>query len=723
MPELSRKLRTLHAAIRELATAEDEAGLFDGLLRALEQVFGRQTAAVLLREPDGEHLRIAASSGYDPEAVSQIRARLGEGVVGRAAKSSKPQLMTELGEESSTPPGVPQARSEMAVPLTVDGEVIGVLDLRSRDHAFGEEDLALLEAFGEQAGWALRHGRAMAMASERARRLALINQAARALNTEHDPDRLLDRILQLATEALGLDNVAVLVVEPGGRYLEVRRALRRIGIEGLTIPVDKGVVGAVFRSGHAELVPDVTADPRYIAGGLAGTRSEMVAPLKVDGEIIGVLDAEGDNIGSFGPLDLEVFSAFAAQVATALRNAQLMRDLANRARRLKQIVRAGRALNSVLDTDEVLGEILDAATSALALERVAVLLSDPGGAELVVRAAKGYRHAVGMRIPIGKGVTGHVASHGEPVLVGNVAEDERYLPGGEGRAAEMAVPLRVQGELLGVLDAESPQQNAFTEHDLDLFRAFADQAAVALNNARLFEDTQQVYYETLKSLARALEARDHYTRGHSERVAELSLAIVREMGLDEAACQLTHKAALLHDIGKIGIRDAVLLKPRPLAAQEMEIIRQHPSFGNLILGPLKFLGEAANLVKHHHERWDGEGYPNGLEGEQIPLPSRVIAVADAFDAMSSSRPYRDARSREEAVDEVRRMASSQFDPAVVEAFLRVIARRAEDPAGWPRPREDSSLPPAAFAPPIEIDLGVPDTEQPGAQDEDENEEG
>jgi putative nucleotidyltransferase with HDIG domain len=633
----------------------------------------------------------------------------------------------------------------------------------------------------------------------------------------------------------------VLVVDPNGQHLVVRKALRPQRVEGLKVPIGHGVTGSVFATGRGEIVGDVRIDPRYIAGGLEGARSEMVAPLNLNGEIIGVLDAEGTRVNCFKPLDLEVFSAFAAQVATALRNAQLVRDLARRARCLRQIARTARALNTIHDADAILHEILDGVTTALGLQRCAVLLCDPSTSQLVLHAAKGYGDVVGKHIPMGQGITGTVALEGEPVLVSQVATDKRYLPGVEGGASEMAVPLRVHGEILGVLDSESPEPNAFDDADLELFQTFADQAAVALHNARLFrrleeanerlksnveemgrlnreleqyaaqisranesleqqirqltalhqagqaitssldlsetlsailrmsaeivrsssgaiklidsetkelrvaaqagifredadalrrydlplkigertigvfelvrlakeeigdderklletlasqaaiaienarlfEDTQRIYYETLKSLAKALEARDNYTRGHSERVADLSLAVAQKLGLDDERCHLIYNSALLHDIGKIGVRDAVLLKPRQLSDAEMDIIKQHPTFGNVILGPLKFLGEVSRLVKHHHERWDGTGYPDGLAGQAIPLESRIISVADAYDAMTSSRPYREARSHEYAMAEIEAQAERQLDPEVVTAFLELIELRRAD--GW-----------------------------------------
>jgi len=838
MAELSKKLKTLNAAVRALAGTEDMDQLMEHMLDVVEQVFERETAAVLLREAGGEHLKIVASRGYQPQVVSQYHARVGQGVAGSVAATGEPRLVTNVKAEPDYVPGVSAAVSEMAVPLTVDGNVIGVLDVESRESAFGEEDMSLLVSFGEQAGWALRHGQALAQAEERARRLELLNLAARALNAIMDPEEVLSRILELAKEALGFSNVAVLVIDRRDMHLEVRKALRPKEVEGLRIPVTQGVTGHVFTTGEPEIVADVTKDPRYIAGGMEGPRSEMVAPLKINGEIIGVLDAEAPGVEVYNPLDLEVFSAFAAQVATALRNAVLVHDLEDQARRLKAITRTGLALNTIHNADDLLEKILEAASEALGLDRAAILLYYARKSELVIHAARGYGDVLGKRIPMGEGVTGRVAATVTPRLINDVTLDAKYIPGIQEGGSEMAVPLVVFDELYGVLDTESPAKDAFSQQDLALFQAFgaqaavalynarlfrrlevankrlkrnveemkrlnseletyaaqitdanqhletqikqlttlhqagqaitssldldatlkailrmseeiiqssagaiklldaetgglrvaaqsgeyeeitdsllkvdlplkigerkigefeliraanrrigtgeqqmletlASQAAIAIENARLFEDTQRVYYETLKSLAKALEARDDYTRGHSERVARMSRDVAQELGLDSEERSLIFNSALLHDIGKIGVRDAVLLKPRKLTEDEVEIIRQHPTFGNIILGPLKFLGSVAELVKYHHESYDGTGYPQGLKGEEIPLASRIIAVADAYDAMTSSRPYRAARSHGEALAEMKRVSGQQLDPTVLDAFFRVIERQGE----------------------------------------------
>ena len=686
----------------------------------------------------------------------------------------------------------------------------------------------------ESAAWALRHQEALVASQERSRRLELLHRASQKLNGNLDTETLLDSILTLAFEALGFESVAILLPQGQGGPLLVRKTLGRVGVLGLSLAPGQGIVSSVFASGRAERIDDVTLDPRHVPGGMAGERSEMVVPLSLAGSTIGILDAASSVAGAFSALDLEFFSMFATQVATALKNAGLLEEIERQATRLRLINRAGRALNTRRDLDELILEILRASDEAMGLGRVALLLMDVEAQELVVHSAVGYGDVLGTRLPMGKGVTGEVAVTGKAALVRNVNHHPCYVPGVEGGRTEMAVPLRVFGELIGVLDTESPLADAFSAQDLELFSAFADQVAVALQNARLFkvleeangrlrsnlsevdhlngeleryaqaiqeankslevqvrqlttlhqagqaitssldlnttleailrmsagimtssagaiklideetkelkikaqsgvalavngpfrqldlplrigertigvfelirsaseemdegerrmletlasqasiaienarlfEDTQRIYYETLKSLARVMEARDDYTRGHSERVAELSLATAKGMGLADEACNIIFNSALLHDIGKIGVRDAVLLSDQPLSEADMEIIRKHPTYSNTILGPLKFLGQVSEYVKHHHEAWDGSGYPQGLKGEAIPFPSRIISVADAYDAMTSSRPYRKAKSHAFAMEEIRTHSGRQFDPAVVAVFLRVMA--------------------------------------------------
>ncbi|MBX6378628.1 MAG: HD-GYP domain-containing protein [Clostridia bacterium] len=196
----------------------------------------------------------------------------------------------------------------------------------------------------------------------------------------------------------------------------------------------------------------------------------------------------------------------------------------------------------------------------------------------------------------------------------------------------------------------------------------------ARHSFRLYLDMRQAYADTIASLAAALDAKDPYTAGHSRRVAEMAVRVGEAMGWKEPALDKLYYAGILHDIGKIGIDDAILKKSGRFTTEELAAMRLHPELGGRILEKVRFLRDVAPVVMYHHERWDGRGYPDGLRGEAIPIGARIIAVVDAFDAMISRRPYREGMSYEEARQEIVRNAGTQFDPAVVEAFLTVTAR-------------------------------------------------
>ena len=281
--------------------------------------------------------------------------------------------------------------------------------------------------------------------------------------------------------------------------------------------------------------------------------------------------------------------------------------------------------------------------------------------------------------------SGRVVADGKPFLVSDFSRERvpDWLDRGAYRPLGplMIVPLRSETDVIGTLTvarAKGAEATVFTDAEARMLEGAAEVAGIAIQRARLYQHVQDANVQMVVSLAQVIESRDSYTGRHSERIVGLAEQVASELGCAEHEVIDIRWAARLHDIGKVGIPDALLRKPTTLTDEEWTVMRQHPLLGEEILNSVERMRGAAKLVRHHQESWDGTGYPDGLQGEAIPLGARILAVVDAYGAITEARPYRPARTRDQAVAELTRCAGHQFDPRVVEAFCAVIER--QDPA-------------------------------------------
>lgn len=352
-----------------------------------------------------------------------------------------------------------------------------------------------------------------------------------------------------------------------------------------------------------------------------------------------------------------------------------------RTEELALIYRIGQEISSTLDLDKVLQAVVDKVSTTMNLEICSILLASETTGELSIKCAKGLNRKIASRTHLrhGEPISGWVFRNNQAILVGDIEKDPRFTRRNKERYythSFISVPLTVKGEPIGVININNKRsKEAFTEDDFRLIKEVAIEAAIAIENAKLFKSLQDVYLRTIDALTSAIDAKDHYTLSHSKKVTEYAVAIAEEMRLTAPQVEIIRRACQLHDLGKIGIHDYILTKPSKLTPKEWEEIKLHSLKGAEILEPLTFLNGVIELVRQHHEHYDGKGYPHRYKGEEIKLGARIMAVADAFDAMTTERPYRKAKSIKEAIEEIKRYCGTQFDPQVVEAFLRVIEKK------------------------------------------------
>ncbi len=354
-------------------------------------------------------------------------------------------------------------------------------------------------------------------------------------------------------------------------------------------------------------------------------------------------------------------------------------------RELDKLLEACRAIHEEKDPERILQGILDTTIRAFQLDECSILLSDP--------TTNRFRVYNLSTLQTGTSGTEAYTSDGKPMETALTEEEEvlsgRFDPsaqapvgeGGRAVSTAISVPLYLRNEMIGVLNADKRRSGGrFDAHQLKLLYIFASQVAVSVENVRLHENLKEKLLNAVSTLAMALEAKDAYTRGHSQRVSHYSVQIAREMGLEDREIENIRLAGILHDIGKIGIRDEILHKKGKLTEEEWKQIRKHPEVSVSILSRIPDLKGIMKIIRHHHEHYNGKGYPSGLSGEQIPLGARILAVSDMLDALISDRPYREKITFMEALEEIRKVSGTQLDPRIVEALERIVESLSLDPS-------------------------------------------
>ncbi len=353
--------------------------------------------------------------------------------------------------------------------------------------------------------------------------------------------------------------------------------------------------------------------------------------------------------------------------------------------RLELIYEVSKKVGTVPRMAQLLERIIEMTQQTLKASAASILLTGENDRDLFFEAASGPvgRNLKRVRVSSENGIAGKVARTGQPMIVNSVTENKSFdqsidkITGFETKSL-ICVPMVLNRRTLGVIEVLNKRDGSrFNEQDLATITSVATTAAMAIENTRLHQNLLDAYKTTITTLAAAIDAKDPYTRGHSERVMKYAVMTGAAMDLPPEDMETLEYAGILHDVGKISIDARILNKPGSLSPEEWDKIREHPVTGAKLLKQIPFLEKASQLVLHHHEKYNGQGYPVGLKGEEIPLGARLLAVADAFDTMTTDRAYRPAMAVDYSICELQDCAGTHFCPLAVEAFVAGL-RQSED---------------------------------------------
>ena len=511
------------------------------------------------------------------------------------------------------------------------------------------------------------------------------------LNAELELDTVRSIICEEACSALHMQMSAYLRYDSDTRLFhlaasiglpeEVARTFEPLSQDDIDVLLNK--------LGKSGVIPDLAAVPElFFAQTLLshGIQSSAYSFVDRDGLTLGILIIGDDKKADLLKDNIKLLSGLANQAASAITNAQLFSAANNRLNQVQALRNIDLAITGSLDLRVTFQVVLDEVTRILKTDAAAILRLDPHTGTLKYEHWRGFRSKGIDRIiiPLGEGYAGTLALNRKSIYIQDLRDSQQdvfHAPFiiDEGFVAYYAVPLIAKGTVLGVLEVFHRERIASNGEWLAFLETLAGQAAIAIDNAELFSklehsnvDLLRAYDATIEGWAHALDLKDEETEDHSQRVTELTLRIAGKMGIKEEDLAHVRRGALLHDIGKMGIPDSILLKPGKLTDEEWEIMRKHPVYAFEMLSPISYLHQGLDIPYCHHEKWNGSGYPRGLKGKQIPLAARIFAVVDVFDALTSDRPYRKAWTREKALEHIREQSGKHFDPQVVNVFFNEI---------------------------------------------------
>lgn len=571
----------------------------------------------------------------------------------------------------------------VAFPLKRGAEILGdILMLYEEAAPASPQQMDLLAIYANQTTTAIEKAISMEQANRRALEQEVVSSIARSLNETLDVQKAFPSLAADIKKLVSADRVSIALADEERTefVVSVIAGIAEGVIDNQWMPLEFSSAAEHIRGGEVHFSVDFANERSFQVENMlyeAGYRSRVCLPLKVRDEILGSLNLVSRRVNAFTPDHLPPLSQIADALAISIMNSRSIAEERKRAQEITLLYSLSRRLSSLNAVEDVVGATVETLMGTIkGLKHARVILTSVQFRNYVIpRTLIGPYHLW----------VNHVSAY--PIIaraiqreIGcfKVHRDDPALEPAEKKmifslSGEYAwlLPLAQEDEALGVLVMEWDKQGC-SDSELRLVKSVAELLMMTLRRVFLFHEVAGAYLNAVLALALASDAKDSYTADHSQRLEDMAVAVAEKMGLGQQQIEDLRFGARLHDIGKIGVPDAILKKPGPLTEEEWETMHKHPEIGENILAPLPRLRGAARIVRHHHERYDGKGYPDHLAGDDIPLGARILAVVDAYGAMTDRRVYKAGRSHHEAISELKSHAGTQFDPEVVDVFLELF---------------------------------------------------
>jgi PAS domain S-box-containing protein len=615
----------------------------------------------------------------------------GQGMTGWVVRHGQPVRNGNVDSDPRYVEAYPGIHSGLYVPMKLGEHVVGVISIEDeRPDAFSEADERLIVTLANQAASAFENARLFEETRQRVMELETVNRISLVLRAVSKQNEMLSIVLDEALSILNTSHGSIVL------YNKTTDCLERTIARGWTAQLTEephaateGIAGKVFTTGDIHISREFASDPDT----RAVSRSQIppnwggvCLPIRTSQHTLGVIIVSVPGERNLNRNEIRLLSILSEMTGAALQRMQLHEQTVHRLEQLNALRAVDQAISSSRDMHLTLNILLTHTVSQLKVDAADILLFHPGSNLLEPVASYGFHTRLLESTGLKDSFAGRaILEHRSIMMLDFEAarQNPRFgkLWREEGFVRYWCVPLTVKGEVKGALEVYCREPFTPDTEWIEFLDAFSGQAAIAIDNTQLFENLQRAnmdlnlaYDATIEGWSRAMDLRDHETEGHTLRVTDLTINLARAMPVNESQLTVIRRGALLHDIGKIGVPDAILHKEGKLTDEEWAVMRTHPELARDMLMPITYLNDALNIPYCHHEKWDGTGYPQGLKGNQIPLMARIFAVVDVWDALTNDRPYRKKWTEQKARQYIEEQSGQHFDPQVVDVFLKMIEK-------------------------------------------------